>query len=291
MAWSERVVARDGVRLVCRDWGGTGQPIVLLHGLAGHVGEWGALAQRLSSHYRLVAVDQRGHGASERQPRDVTRAAYVADVITVVDELALRRPVLVGQSLGGHTAMLTAAAHPGRVRALVLIEAGPGGPNPKGPADVGRWLDSWPTPFPSREAAAAFLGGGPVGAGWAAGLEEREGAWWPRFDRDIMVRSMAENAQRSFRHEWGQIACPTLVVLAQSSFIPARDVDRMLRERPATVAVSIPGTGHDLHLEQPEVLNSLLSGFLDGVTDHRCGVVVHGRRGSCEGCRGGSGPH
>ncbi|MBK3521136.1 MULTISPECIES: hypothetical protein [Streptomyces] len=47
---------------------------------------------------------------------------------------------------------------------------------------------------PKRLAATA-----PVGAGWAAGLEEREDGWWPRFDRDVMVRSLAENAQRSFR--------------------------------------------------------------------------------------------
>ncbi|WP_369171031.1 alpha/beta fold hydrolase [Streptomyces sp. R28] len=263
MAWSEHLVVRDGVRLVCRDWGGPGQPVVLLHGLAGHAGEWDGSARRLSSRYRVVAVDQRGHGASERHPRDVSRAAYVADVIAVVEQLALRRPVLVGQSLGGHTAMLTAAAHPQLVRALVLIEAGPGGPNPDAPVDIGGWLDSWPTPFPSREAAAAFLGGGRVGAGWAAGLEERDGGWWPRFDRDVMAGSLAENARRSFWREWGQVACPTLAVLAQSSFIPAREVDEMLRQRPDTVSLSIPGTGHDLHLEQPDALHTALSVFLE----------------------------
>jgi pimeloyl-ACP methyl ester carboxylesterase len=62
VAWSERVVVRDGVRLVCRDWGGTGQPVLLLHGLAGHTGEWDELARRLSPAHRVVAVDQRGHG-------------------------------------------------------------------------------------------------------------------------------------------------------------------------------------------------------------------------------------
>ncbi|MDO0913197.1 alpha/beta hydrolase [Streptomyces sp. DT2A-34] len=271
MAWSERVVVRDGVRRVCRDWGGPGQPLVLPHGLAGHAGEWDGPARRLSSRYRVVAVDQRGHGASERHPRDVSRAACVADVVAVVEQPALRRPALVGQSLGGHTAMLTAAAHPGLVRALVLIEAGPGGPNPDGPVDIGGWLDSWPTPFPSREAAAAFLGGGRVGAGWAAGLEERaggkggEGGWWPRFDRDVMVRSLAENARRSFWHEWEQVVCPTLAVLAQSGFIPAREADEMLRQRPETVSLSIPGTGHYLHLEQPETLHTALSVFLEGL--------------------------
>jgi pimeloyl-ACP methyl ester carboxylesterase len=265
VTWSERVVVQDGVRLACRDWGGPGQPIVLLHGLAGHAGEWDMLARSLSSRYRVVAVDQRGHGASERYPRDVSRAAYVADVIAVVEQLELQRPVLVGQSLGGHTAMLTAAAHLGLVRALVLVEAGPGGPNPNAPTDIGKWLDSWPIPFSSREAAAAFLGGGPVGAGWAAGLEEVEDGWRPRFDRDVMVRSLTENAQRSFRHEWEQVACPILIVLAQSSFISAQEADQMLQQRPATMAMSIPGTGHDLHLEQPGVLHTVLSDFIEGL--------------------------
>jgi hypothetical protein len=97
---------------------------------------------------------------------------------------------------------------------LAAVEAGPGGPSPNVSADTGSWLDSWPTPFNSREAAARFFGGGPVGKGWAAGLEEHGGGWWPRFDREVMTRSLAENAQRSFWHEWAQVTCPTLVVLA-----------------------------------------------------------------------------
>lgn len=183
----------------------------------------------------------------------------------MVDELGLRRPVLVGQSLGGHTAMLTAAAHPGLVRALVLVEAGPGGPNPSVCEDIGGWLDSWPTPFPSRETATAFFGSGPVGAGWVAGLEEHADGWWPRFDRDVMVGSLTENARRSFWHEWEQVACPTLVVLAQSGFLSAQEADEMLSRRPATMALSIPGTGHDLHLEQPEILHSVVAEFLNGL--------------------------
>ncbi|GGQ24698.1 alpha/beta fold hydrolase [Streptomyces griseomycini] len=264
MTWTENTVERDGVRLSCRDWGGSGPPVVLLHGLAGHAGEWDALARDLSPSHRVVAVDQRGHGASERRPRDVSRAAYVADVAEVCRRLGLHRPVLVGQSLGGHTALLTAAAHPDLVRALVLVEAGPGGPGPGVQAEIGGWLDSWPVPFPSREAAVAFHGGGPVGEGWAAGLEERPDGWWPRFDRDVMVASLAENARRSFWDEWAGVTCPTLVVLAQSGFLPPEEITGMLARRPETTAVSVPGTGHDLHLEQPRVLGRLVRGFLDG---------------------------
>lgn len=266
MSWSERAVVRDGVRISCRDWAGSGTPLLLLHGLAGHAGEWDAVARELSPRHRVVAVDQRGHGASERRPRDVSRAAYVADAVAVCEQLGLRRPVLVGQSLGGHTALLAAAAHPEAFSALVLVEAGPGGPAPGVQAEIGGWLDSWPTPFPTRQAAVAFLGGGPVGEGWAAGLEERDGGWWPRFERDVMVDSLAENARRAFWDEWSRVACPTLAVLGRSGIIAPDEIAEMLRLRPQTVALSVPGTGHDVHLERPDVLLDLLRELLEDLS-------------------------
>ncbi|MEV4339456.1 alpha/beta hydrolase [Streptomyces sp. NPDC049590] len=266
MEWSKRVVVRSGVRLVCRDaGGGPGPAVVLLHGLAGHAGEWDALAERLSGRHRVVAVDQRGHGASERRPGDVSHASRVADVVAVVRRLGLGRPVLVGQSLGGLTALLTAAAHPALVRALVLVEAAPRAPDPRAPRNIGAWLDSWPVPFPSRAAAVSFFGGGPVGEGWAAGLERHGDGLRPRFDRDVMVASVAENARRSSRPAWRRVGCPTLAVFARASLLPGPDIDAMLAQRPPAVAVSVPGTGHDLHMERPEILHDLLERFLSGL--------------------------
>ena len=262
MMWTKRTVARDGVRLTCRDWGGAGVPLVLLHGLAGHAGEWDHLAEKLTARFRVVAVDQRGHGESERRPAEVSRAAYIEDVVAVADQLDMAQPVLVGQSLGGHTAMLAAAAHPELVRALIMIEAGPGGPEPETPAKIGAWLESWPTPFPTREEAVAFFGGGALGRGWADGLEERDGRWWPRFERDVMLAALSENARRSYWPEWARIRCPTLVILAQSSIIAASDVERMLGQRPDTRAASIPGTGHDVHLQRPDALHAAMADFL-----------------------------
>ncbi|MFJ5731770.1 alpha/beta fold hydrolase [Streptomyces paradoxus] len=267
MTWTEHTVVREGVRIRCRDWGGSGPPVVLLHGLAGHAGEWDTLAGNLSPRYRVVAVDQRGHGASERRPRDVSRAAYVADAVAVIGQLGLHRPVLAGQSLGGHTALLTASAHPDLLRGLVLVEAGPGRADPNVPAEIGAWLDTWPTPFPSRRPAVEFFGGGGVGEGWASGLEERDGGWWPRFDRDVMVEALTENARRSFWDEWASITCPTLVVLGQSGIVPAREAEAMLQRRPETMALSILGAGHDVHLERPEVLHRLLQEFLGRLAD------------------------
>ncbi|MCX5199788.1 alpha/beta hydrolase [Streptomyces sp. NBC_00249] len=269
--WTEHhVTTPDGVRLSCRDSGGDGTPVVLLHGLAGHAGEWEAAAARLSARHRVIAVDQRGHGASERRPADVSRGAYVADVVAVIAELGLDRPVLAGQSLGGHTAMLTAAAHPELVRGLVLVDAGPAAAGPDTPKEIAEALGSWPVPFPSLDAAREFLGS----EAWAAGLEQRADGWYPRFDVDVMVAAITPVTLRPWWPEWEAIACPALVVLGQRGIVPAEESDRMLElaaHHPDTALVCVPDAGHDVHLDRPEVLHSLLSRFLTCV-DGRSGA-------------------
>lgn len=284
MMWTERTVTRAGVRLTCRDWAPaatltganananadaaarTNAPVVLLHGLAGHAGEWDATAAHLSPRHRVVVVDQRGHGASERHPADVSRAAYVADVRAVCEQLGLHRPVLVGQSLGGHTAMLTAAAHPDLVRGLVLVEAGAATADPDTPEKIGGWLDSWPVPFPSIAAAREFLSEqGLDGEVWAAGLEQRADGWHPRFEPSVMVRAITENTTRDWWPHWRAVRCPTLLVIGEKGIVPPAESVRMLDSADpstATTAVSVPGTGHDVHLERPAVLHTLLTGFL-----------------------------
>jgi hypothetical protein len=70
---------RGGVRLAGLDFGGEGPAALLLHGLAGYAGEWAEAARWLTGRCRVLALDARGHGGSERSPADVSRAAHVAD--------------------------------------------------------------------------------------------------------------------------------------------------------------------------------------------------------------------
>src|SRR5512138_2356395 len=90
-----------GVRLCCVDYGGTGAPILLLHGLAGRANEWWSTASWLTDSHRVFALDQRGHGMSDKAVRDYSRDAYVHDVIGVLEWLRVKDVVLVGQSMGG----------------------------------------------------------------------------------------------------------------------------------------------------------------------------------------------
>jgi pimeloyl-ACP methyl ester carboxylesterase len=258
-------VHRDGVVLSCLD-GGSGNPVVLLHGLAGCAQEMLPTAQSLvSAGHRVIAVDQRGHGYSTRRPQDLSRRAYVHDVVAVVEELAAGGPVsLVGQSMGGHTAMLVAAWHSALVRRLVLLEAGVGGDDAEDyPAKLGGWFASWPVPFPNAPAAVEFLGSTPIAQSWVRDLEERADGLWPRFEPDIMQGAIAAVAEKARWEEWQRVKVSTLLVCGQSGTLAAAEVRQMLALRPDLQHVVIPDAGHDVHLEQHGAWVHVLKAFLD----------------------------
>jgi pimeloyl-ACP methyl ester carboxylesterase len=258
--WHTQV--RDGVRLLCADYGGAGDAAVLVHGLAGYAREWDGTAAWLVDSHRVVAVEQRGHGLSERRPQDVSRQAFVDDLAGWIDVLGVAPAVVIGQSLGGHTAFLLAAQRPDLVRALVVAEATPE-IVPDAPRQMREWLDAWPVPFAGRGDALAHFGDTAWGRAWADGLERRQERLWPAFDTDVMVAALEELAVRSYWDEWGSVACPVLVVRGEDDGMGAEPAERMKGALPSARTVAIAGAGHDLHLEQPSRWREVVSGFLE----------------------------
>lgn len=251
----------DGTGLHLLDFGGDKPLTVFLHGLAGYAGEWAGVVSAIPTELRKVAFDQRGHGHSSRRPADVSRAAHVADVVAVIDHYSSeRQPVdLVGQSLGGHTAMIVAGRHPELVSRLVMVEASAEGPSPSGIEGVRRWLDGWPRPLRSEKAASELFG---IGAPhWLAGMDRSEEGWWPRFDDDIMLAT-AESAAGSWWDDWEAVTCPTLLVRGQEGWISDGDVTRMQRTGPRASVETVPGAGHDIQLDAPFPLAHLVEAFL-----------------------------
>ncbi len=246
--WHTQV--RDGVRLLCADYGGEGAAAILVHGLAGYAREWDETAAWLVGSHRVAAVEQRGHGRSERRPQDLSQQAFVDDLAAWIDMLGLAPAVVIGQSLGAHTAFLLAAQRPELVRALVVAEATPDA-DPDGPRQVREWLESWPTPFAGRGQALAHFGDTTWGRAWTDGLERRQDGLWPAFDTEVMVAALDELAGRSYWDEWSRIACPTLVVRGESGGVGAEGAERMVRALPCARAATIAGAGHDVHLDQP----------------------------------------
>lgn len=262
------VVDVEGVALSCVDSRAQGPPVLLLHGLAGYAGEWTETVSWLKETHRPVAFDARGHGLSERLPADVSRAAHLSDAVQVIERLGLALCVVVGQSLGGVTALLLAARRPDLVRALVLIEAGPAA-GPRTAADaLGDALSSWPVPFDSRDAAVRFFGGPSLAAeSWAGGLEQRDDGLWPRFDIGVMTRTLADANSRSYWSEWEQVACPALIVRGEHGTLSRAEMLDMIARNPRASAVEIAAAGHDVHLDSPAEWQSALKKFLGSLAD------------------------
>ncbi len=115
------------MRLHYLDWGGKDLPTMLfLHGGALTAHTWDLVCLALRDEYRCLALDQRGHGDSDwAHDADYSIGAQLADTKGFVDKIGLDKFILVGMSLGAINSLAFAIAHPERLQALVIIDAGP----------------------------------------------------------------------------------------------------------------------------------------------------------------------
>jgi pimeloyl-ACP methyl ester carboxylesterase len=123
----ERTVVLRGLNFHWVEWGRPDAPVILaLHGLSAMCRIWDTLGQALQDRYRVIALDQRGHGDTSwpTEPAYSTDD-YVADIEAFVEHLRLGRSSIVGLSMGGMNAMAYAARHPDRVDALVVVDIRP----------------------------------------------------------------------------------------------------------------------------------------------------------------------
>ncbi len=114
----------DGLKFHYRDWGGSGQPIILLHGLASNCHWWDLVAPILAGEFRVAALDQRGHGKSDKPESGYDFATVARDLEGFRQALDLDKPIVVGHSWGGDVALEYAVAYPENVRGLCFVDGG-----------------------------------------------------------------------------------------------------------------------------------------------------------------------
>lgn len=117
----EDFIPLKDVTLHVVDWPGGKPTILAVHGSAGMAHNFGALAQRLSPRFRLIGVDLRGHGFSDKPPIGYDLLRHAEDLCQLIKALDLRRPVLLGHSAGGTVAAFVASQTD--VAGLILLEA------------------------------------------------------------------------------------------------------------------------------------------------------------------------
>lgn len=122
---SFRVSVAPDVDLAILEWEGDGVPFVLLHGLASNARLWDGVATELAAAgHRVIAVDQRGHGRSTKPDEGYDMDTVTDDLRSLIDALALERPVIVGQSWGANVVIEFAARFPGLATAVGCVDGG-----------------------------------------------------------------------------------------------------------------------------------------------------------------------
>jgi pimeloyl-ACP methyl ester carboxylesterase len=120
------VATADGVR-IAYEIRGTGDPLVLVHGLAYDRAGWGFLPDLLAERFSVILLDNRGVGESDAPPGPYAVAQMAADVAAVLDDCGLEQTHLFGVSLGGYIAQEFTLTWPERVDKLVLCSTAVGG--------------------------------------------------------------------------------------------------------------------------------------------------------------------
>src|SRR6201990_1277829 len=120
-------IDRNGVRIYY-EVHGDGPPLILTHGYSSTSAMWQGQIAAFSRHHKLVTWDMRGHGQSDYpdDPAAYSEPATVADMLAILDEVGAEKAIVGGLSLGGYMSLAFHLAHPERVKALLIIDTGPG---------------------------------------------------------------------------------------------------------------------------------------------------------------------
>ena len=276
----QRIPVTGGVSLHVRTWAGNGAPCVLVHGLASNARLWDGVARRLAAAgHAVAAVDQRGHGLSDKPDDGYDYTTVSADLTSLIDSLGYDRPLVAGQSWGASVVMELAIRHPGHARAVACVDGGT--------MELSR-------PFPTWEAALVALTPPRLTGEKATDMELLLRRFHPDWPDEGIAGSMANFEIRSdgtvapwlsierhlaiLRHLWEYhpaeryplLTCPVLLIPADRAG-PGGDRDERLRaigeaEKliPGPV-VTRPIVGdHDLHAQHPDEVAELLSAAATG---------------------------
>lgn len=277
----------QGLRLHYWDWGNDQAPLMLLvHGGRDHGRSFDLIARSLQPHFHVLAPDLRGHGDSDwTKGGSYSLTEYVYDLSRLVRSTAADHVAMVGHSMGGMVSLIYAGTFPDQVSSLVVLDGVTVQTNAKiAPAHeritkyVGQ-LDKLEDREPRRyrtidEAAAQMRAHNPrLSTELAQHLatfgarRNEDGTYSWKFDPQ--QRSMAPHRLSPDDHVslWSRIACPTLLLHAEESFLKVGDPTGLARYFPQARADTIAGAGHWLHHEKPDEVLGAIRSFL-GLRDN-----------------------
>ncbi len=262
----DRTLSAGGLRLHALDWGTAGcPPVLLLHGAAQTAHSFDEVAPALARAHHVVALDQRGHGDSDWAAR-YDRDAFADDIARVLDAHGWTEATLIAMSLGGLNAIAFAAAHPGRVRSLVVVDVVPT-VAAAGKEAIGKQLavHAFDT-FDDAVAHARAFNPRRTVANIRARLRhamrtDADGRWVYKFDPAIGGAAGRDPA--ALWWEVGRLRCPTLLVRGEeSNILTAEGAERFVRTVVGSALAVVPGAGHSVMGDNPPAFLAAVEPFL-----------------------------
>jgi pimeloyl-ACP methyl ester carboxylesterase len=226
---------------------GSGPAVILLHGGLGNSGNWGHQVPALVEAGRqVVVIDSRGHGRSTRDDRPFGYVRMAADVLAVMDHLALEKAPLVGWSDGACTALILADRHPERVSGVFFLACN---------MDASGTLEFRPTPVIDR----CFSRHRKDYQALSATPEQ--------FDVFVEDVSKMMGSEPNYSAEdLARIRVPVAVVIGEDDeFIKREHAVYLAETIPDAEFILLPEVSHFAPLQRPEHFNREVLGFLDRI--------------------------
>lgn len=280
----DKFVELGGLKFHYRAWSRTGTPLILLHGLSSQAHIFDRLAPLLAESFRVLVLDQRGHGDTAKPDEGYDFATIAKDLKAFLDAMKIKRAVIAGHSWGGSVALYFAAHYPERTRGLILMDGG--------------FFDIQANPEMTwerteQELAPMYLEDMPL-AEFKAGIKQFVGKRWsPWVEASILANffiTPAQTIRRRLSHAnhmkilralWEQrprelyplVKCPTLLLPA---FMATDENRAWLQQRRAQVktaaqelaqgqVVSFNNTVHDIPVQRPRRLATVISKFINAL--------------------------
>lgn len=242
---------------------GEGEPVLFLHGLGSSTRDWEYQVPAFASAYRVITLDLRGHGRSEKPPGPYRLTGFAADIAEFLRLMGIGAAHVVGLSMGGCVAFQLAVDAPERVKTLTIVNSAPD-------VLIRTWLERlivW-----ERLALVRVLGVGRLGRTLGkrlfikseqSRLREVFAARWAENDRAAYLAAFRAMIGWSVLDQLGSIRCPTLIMAADQDYTPVSRKEAYVARLSNARLVIIADSRHLVPVERPEAFNPVLRDFLD----------------------------
>lgn len=244
---------------------GHGTPLILIHGLGSSSLDWELQIPTLSRHYRLIVIDVRGHGRSDKPRERYSIAGFSADLMALIEHLQLPPAHIVGLSMGGMIGFQLAVEHPQLLKSLCIVNSAPE-VKVRTANDCWQWAKRWSLArVLSLETIGKALGKQLFPKPEQAHLRRKMTERWAKNHKRAYLASFDAIVGWGVQEHLSRITCPTLIISADHDYTPVAQKEIYVKLLPAARLVVIEDSRHATPLDQPQVFNSTLLDFLKTV--------------------------